>query len=206
MDSVGDVVNTIQGFFVPQQQKPVIPQLVRRIPQVFRSGGNAYSTEDNYNNDYSSAGTDLFNPIRELINRRAPIPVTSSTEKPLIDQYVGGPYDRQYIPEASDVRPVKDDSKGQQLDQTLRSLFTGLIGNTRVGDDKERTSKSANGKQDNVESEPSLLGAIGSFLDSGFNTAKRNKTSGNDFFGNIFGNINGTDGRDIVKGFADAIN
>lgn len=222
MDSVGDVVNTIQGFFVPQQQKPVIPQLIQRVPQVLRSEVNAYSVEDNnknhnyrYNNDnddYNSAGTALFNPIRELINRRAKIPATSTTEEPVFVQSVRDLFDRQYIPEASDVKPVKDEPEAKPFDHTLRSLFMSLIGNSRPNDKKnDSTVKNDDDvKEDKAKGQPSLLGTISTFLDSGLSglsleNHNQNRTTGSDFFGDIF-KFNGTEGLNIVKGIADQIN
>ena len=198
MDSVGDVVNTIQGFFVPQQQKPVVPQLIRTVPQIFNggNGGNGYRVDDNYrNHNYDTDSSSIFSPFREIINPRR---VThQTTQRPLIVQSVRDLFDRQYIPEASDVKPTKEIAdQNRTVDQNpLRSLFSGLIETTEVAKDSD----------DNSE-EPSLLDAIGSIFGSGLTTNrdKKNNTNGHNFFSDIF-NMNDTDSI-LVKDITDSLN
>ncbi len=177
MNSVGDVVNTIQGFFVPQQNKPVIPQV---IDNVFNRG--KASNNNNYNNNYYNSGqSSLLGPFREVVSR------VTSTENPLINKSIKDLLDGQYIPEASVLKPIRDVINGRKETTTtetpIRSLFDGLI-NSQTSD------------------EPSILDSIGSL----FNTNDSKSPSILESIGDIF-KVNGTDdSQTIVKDITDAIN
>lgn len=143
MDSVKDVVNTIQGFFTPQQQqKPVINQLFNTVPQIFNRGvGNSYSSDDSYNrspnynrnHNYNTVRTPLLGPFREIINRG----IVTTTENPLINKSVRDLFDRQYIPEASAVEPIKEvaNENRSEVANPMRDLFSGFIDPTEEVDE-----------------------------------------------------------------------
>ncbi|CAG2173778.1 unnamed protein product, partial [Oppiella nova] len=110
MDSVGDVVQTIQGFFTPQNQKPVIPQIVDSAPPLFTTNSrtNVYTSDSGIpydrqpNHNYNTDNSFVLNPFREIINRGINRETARPTENPLINKSVRDLFDRQYIPEASD--------------------------------------------------------------------------------------------------------
>jgi len=179
MDSVGDVVNTIQGFFVPQQQKPVIPQV---IDNIFNRGNT-----DTYNSNVNNDRTSLFNTFREVRNRVTP------TENPLINKSIRDLIEGQYIPEASVLKPVKDvindRTQTTTTESPLRSLFNVIRG-------------PRNAKNPSPTEEPSILDSIGGL----FNTNNNNSPSILQSFGDIF-SVNGTDnGSNILRDITDAIN
>ncbi|CAG2107907.1 unnamed protein product [Medioppia subpectinata] len=232
MDSVGDVVQTIQGFFTPNQQKPVITQIIERTPQLFNtnSGANVYTSDIPYNrnsnlnpnlnrNTYNSDNSFVMNPFREIINRginrqpnRVPnreiIPeVVRPAENPLINKSIRDLLDRQYIPEASDVKPTKElldqnQTTGALTTRPITSLFGELL-NTKQERPKEEKSK-----EDNESDISSIFGSFGDLFGLDNQRVRNDTRNGpkmQPFFANFFG-MNESENQTIVRDITDSFN
>ncbi|XP_054161919.1 uncharacterized protein LOC128959909 [Oppia nitens] len=212
MDSVGDVVNTIQGFFTPQtsQQKPVVPQILQTVPQLFNTNGgqqNIYISDIPYQTNnvkqpkVNSNSEFILNPFREIFNPNPnpnPKPIESlpkPTENPLINYSVRDLYNRQYISEASDIKPITQEvnKTNSSINGPMSTLISGLFNPIQ----QDLTKSLANNKN------PSILDSIGNIFN---NNNKQNNSNDYDltpFLSNIFSDFNDTNNATVVKDIND---